>query len=346
MELHWLLPLIVCLYILRALPLPASGFVIQDDERKCKYARIEKLLRIRCYDMDLKEVPQNLKTSVEVLDLSYNRIRKLKSGSFQRYTDIRFLMLYENMILSVEPGTFEPLTSLQEVDLSNNGLTTIPMELFTLPKLRNLYIDSNELTHLGLETLQKPIAAPLEYLNVANCELQDLPDLGVLPKLWQLNASMNPLTNFHIDSLANLCHLRVIDLAKTQLSPCSCQQVTNHIMMLGANPKFVPVCMEAINIDSCPLPYNRTIHSETFRTCLSTVELAVSRSLWLFAAGCFGGVCFVLLIVMWCVSRWRKKRAKRRMSQAQKRKPFVISPRNAINRQPEDEPLHCDTARP
>jgi len=39
---------------------------ILQEERKCTYGRIEKLLRIRCYDLDLKEVPQNLKTSVEV----------------------------------------------------------------------------------------------------------------------------------------------------------------------------------------------------------------------------------------------------------------------------------------
>jgi len=61
MELHWqLLTFIVCLQSLRS-----AGFILQE-ERKCTYGRIEKLLRIRCYDLDLKEVPQNLKTSVEV----------------------------------------------------------------------------------------------------------------------------------------------------------------------------------------------------------------------------------------------------------------------------------------
>ncbi|KAH8400900.1 hypothetical protein KR009_001678 [Drosophila setifemur] len=366
MELHWLwlpLTLIVILQSLRT-----SGFIVQDD-RKCTYGRIEKLLRIRCYDLDLKEVPQNLKTSVEVLDLSYNRIRKLKSGSFQKYTDIKFLMLYENMILSVEPGTFEPLTSLQEIDLSNNGLTTIPLELFQLPRLRNLYIDSNELTSMDLRGLEKPIQAPLEYLNIANCELQELPDLGVLPKLWQLNASMNPLQNFQIDTMANFCHLQVIDLTRAKISKCVCQQVTNHIMMLGANPKFVPICLEALDIRECPLPYNRTIHSPTFATCLTSVQLAETKSFWLFAAGCFGGGILVLLgeffqhtvfpykiilylfhfspiVVLFCVIRWRRKRAQRHLRNMQKRKPFVISPKNAINnRQLEDEPLHCDTAR-
>lgn len=43
----------------------AFGFA-GTEERKCKYTRVEKLLKIRCYDMNLKEVPQYLKTSVEV----------------------------------------------------------------------------------------------------------------------------------------------------------------------------------------------------------------------------------------------------------------------------------------
>ncbi|EDW61497.1 leucine-rich repeat-containing protein 4B [Drosophila virilis] len=344
MELRCLLLNIVFISVVNAML--AFGFAPQD-ERRCSYGRIEKLMRIRCYNMDLKEVPQNLKTSVEVLDLSYNRIRKLRSGSFQRYTDIKFLMLYENMILSVEPGTFAPLTALQEVDLSNNGLTTIPMELFSLPRLRNLYIDSNDLRelHQELETLEKPIRAPLEYLNVANCELHDIPDLGVLPNLWQLNASANPLSDFNIDKLANLCHLKVIDLTRTQINACVCQQVTNHLMTMGANPKFVPVCMEALDSDSCPLPYNRTVDSPTFRSCVDSAELAETRSLWLFAAGCFGGVILVLLVFCYCIHRWRKKRANRRLSQSiQNRKRFVISPRNTINNRLEDEPLHCDTA--
>ncbi|EDW02187.1 leucine-rich repeat-containing protein 4B [Drosophila grimshawi] len=344
MELRCLLLNIVFISVVNAML--AFGTTSQDD-RRCSYGRIEKLTRIRCHKMDLKEVPQNLKTSVEVLDLSFNRIKKLKSGSFQRYSDIKFLMLYENMILSVEPGTFAPLTSLQEIDLSSNGLTSIPVELFSMPRLRNLYVDSNELKglHQELQTLEKPIRAPLEYLNVANCELDDIPDLGTLPNLWQLNASMNPLKEFSIDKLANLCHLSVIDLTRTQISTCDCHQVTNHLMTMGANPKYVPVCMGAIDSDVCPLPYNRTVDSSTFSSCLASAELAETRSFWLFAAGCCGGVALVLLVFCYCVYRWRKKRTNRRLSQSiENRKRFVISPRNAINNRLEDQPLHCDTA--
>ncbi|ALC42056.1 Lapsyn [Drosophila busckii] len=344
MELRCLLLNIVFILVLNAML--AFGFLPQET-RKCTYARIERLLRIHCGKLDLKDVPQDLKTSVEVLDLSFNRIKKLKSNSFRRYSDVQFLMLYENMILSVEPGAFAPLTSLQEVDLSNNGLVTIPMELFQLPRLRNLYIDSNDLRELqqDLETLERPIAAPLEYLNVANCELHDIPDLGILPNLWQLNASANPLSNFHIDKLANLCHLGVIDLTRTRIDQCSCQQVNNHLMSMGAKAKYVPVCLDTLESSICPLPYNQTVDSATFHSCLNSVEQAKTRSLWLFAAGCFGGVFLVLLICCYCLLKWRKKRTNRRLSRSiQNRKHLVISPRNVSNHRQEDEPLHCDTA--
>ncbi|XP_030386542.1 leucine-rich repeat-containing protein 4B [Scaptodrosophila lebanonensis] len=340
MDLHWLLLTIFCTLGLSK----ALAFVfVNQDEHKCKYGRIEKLMRIRCHDMNLKEVPQFLKTSVEVLDLSFNRIRKLKKASFEKYTDIKFLILYENMISSVEPGTFSQLTALQEIDLSNNGLTTIPMELFQLPKLRNLYADSNDLVYLeqDLQTLTKPIRAPLEYLNIANCELHDIPDLGILPNLWQLNASSNPLQNFNIDKLANLCHMSVIDLTKTQISQCSCQQVNNHLYRLKASPKFVPVCMDTLGTHECPLPYNRTVDSATFHSCLNRFDEVEAQNLWIFVCGCIGGSIVVLLVVWYCIYKWRKRRAKKKPRQSravvQNRKNFVISPRNAINNRQVDE---------
>lgn len=57
------------------------------------------------------------------MDLSFNRLKKLKRSSFQLYGGLRFLLLYENMIQSVEPGTFSHLIELQvkNVFVSNDG---------------------------------------------------------------------------------------------------------------------------------------------------------------------------------------------------------------------------------
>ena len=87
---------------------------------------------------------------------------------------------------------------MQEIDLSNNALMTIPLEILHLPSLRNLYVDSNELRDLenDLEALDKPIRAPLEYLNVADCGLQDLPDMGILPSKFAVSSQMLQLFYF------------------------------------------------------------------------------------------------------------------------------------------------------
>jgi len=69
---------------------------------------------------------------------------------------------------------------------------------------------------------------------------------------------------------------------------------SEQLLILAHDQLAIPFS-EALDIRECPLPYNRTIHSETFASCQTTVELAESRSIWLFGAGCFGGVCIVLL---------------------------------------------------
>uniref|UniRef100_A0A1A9WYW8 LRRCT domain-containing protein n=1 Tax=Glossina brevipalpis TaxID=37001 RepID=A0A1A9WYW8_9MUSC len=332
----------------------AYGFVGQE-ERKCKYLRVDKLLKIRCYDMNLKEVPPYLKTSVEVLDLSFNRIKKLKRSSFQPYKNIKFLLLYENMIQSVEPGSFAYLTSLQEIDLSNNALMTIPLEIFQLPALRNLYVDSNELLYLSSDlearALEVPIQAPLEYLNIADCGLQDIPDLGILPKLWHINASMNPLMDLSIERFASMCNLKSIDLTRSELTPCHCQQVNNHLRMVEVKTKFVPVCLETMDTATCPLPYNYTINSNDFIACKNSIKLAEKRSMWLFVTGCAGGILTVLLIMWLCIHRRRKKSVKKLRASALQRRSLVISPKNAINKRDHqlnynhnDDLLSCDTA--
>lgn len=48
-----------------------------------------------------------------MFDISYNRIRELSKQSLARYTSIRFLYMFENMIRTVEEGTFSQLTNLE-----------------------------------------------------------------------------------------------------------------------------------------------------------------------------------------------------------------------------------------
>lgn len=85
--------------------------------------------------------------------MSNNRVKALTSHSFELYDDLVFLYLMENKIHKLEKGTFTPLSKLEAINLSGNVLSTIPLDLLELPKLRNLYINDNELFRLSSDLM-------------------------------------------------------------------------------------------------------------------------------------------------------------------------------------------------
>ncbi|XP_055920158.1 insulin-like growth factor-binding protein complex acid labile subunit [Eupeodes corollae] len=335
-------------YIIIFAKMLAFGFISQD-ERKCKYLKVDRLTKVKCFDMNLREVPQFLSTSVEVLDLAFNRIKKLKRHSFKRYGKIKYLLLYENMIQSVEPETFAHLSSLQEIDLSNNALLTIPLEIFQLPSLRNLYVDSNDLINLNndLKRLEKPIQAPLEYFNVAECGLQDLPDIGIVPYLWQINASSNPLKEITTETLATMCNLKSIDLLKTQMPICACHQILDYINIRKIKNTFLPMCQIPVGaeLDECPPLYNITVGLPEYEQCNQATLSAAAKSTWLTIAGCLSGVFLVLLILLYCIRRRKRRKEKKKEMKREKKRfinPTTATTTNNIIQQ--DECMICDTA--
>lgn len=129
------------------------------------------------------------------------------------------------MILKVEAGTFAPLTRLETLDLSSNGLRSIPPDIMYLPRLRKLYLADNELKSEGFAVIRKPIIAPLNYLNLASNEIDRVPDLGILPELQQLNLSMNTLSELSAEQFAPLCQLKFVDLNDSKVEACLCAQI-------------------------------------------------------------------------------------------------------------------------
>lgn len=108
-----------------------------------------------------------------------------------------------------------------------------------MPRLRNLYVNDNQFITLDddLKQIDKPIRAPLEYLNLAKNSLKHLPDFGVLPDLWRLNISSNPLVDLVPQEFSPYCNLKTIDLNDTQITPCTCQAVVYYLRVHGVKTK-------------------------------------------------------------------------------------------------------------
>lgn len=136
------------------------------------------------------------------------------------------------MINHIEDDTFSQLTSLEALDLNGNGLLNVPPEVFNLPMLRNLYMGDNSFSDRGFETLdkiKKPFKAPLRILNIAKNRLSKIPDLGILPELYTLNISSNPMRDLKPQQFSPFCNIKEVDLNNTSMGNCQCEEVTRFL---------------------------------------------------------------------------------------------------------------------
>lgn len=285
-----------------------------DAPRACVMERVQKKLGYVCSNLNLKEIPQTLKTSTELLDVSFNRIRDLSPKSFENYLSIKYLYIFENMLQTIEPHTFSQLQDLEALDLSTNGLTTIPKELFDLPLLRNLYINDNALTHLAsdLKLVNKPIRAPLQILSLSKCRLDSIPDFGILPDLYSLNISSNDLSQIEPHSLSAFCTMRKIGINETRIPMCKCLQMSQYLrerriyMQDGINCDTMET--RSPELTYCAEPANQTNYdTPDYHLCISLVNTKKlqekSKYTWMSIAGALIGFFVVFMSVLYCFHR-------------------------------------------
>lgn len=296
-----------------------TSIEVLEKPKKCALERIAKMMGYTCSNLNLKDVPQNLKTGIQVLDLSHNRIRELKVNSYKLYTDIKYLYLFENIIMEIEEGFFKQLSGLEALDLSNNGITTVPIELFYMKMLRNLYLQGNKLIHLefDLAKISKPIKSPFQIISLANCHLYKIPDFGILPDLWSLNISGNSLLEIDIKQFSPICNLKTIDFNDTNIPKCQCQLLNRYLTVRQIRLENMK-CDFSIEVkNNCPRyeDVNDTIEFYKCREILESRELDYeAKSSWLAIAGSLFGFLVIFTGFLWILHRRNVAEIKRRQS--------------------------------
>lgn len=129
-------------------------------------------------------------TSLEILDLSMNRIKTIQRISFDALVKLEVLDLGYNRIRLIDDTVFNPLVSLENLLLNNNYLTTVSPH-----RWQNLH--------------------NLNYLNLAENFLTSF-DAGYnfsFPNLKKLNLSGNALTSLNGDEMKHFFkNLEIIDI--------------------------------------------------------------------------------------------------------------------------------------
>ncbi|XP_062254702.1 lumican [Platichthys flesus] len=108
----------------------------------------------------ISSVPRHLPSSIQQLYLSNNSLSGLDNGSFPGLQKLKYLRLSHCGLQSggVHPWVFN-ISSLVELDLSHNKLTTIP----TVPSsLQYLYLEANEIQEFNMTSFCREVG-PLSY---------------------------------------------------------------------------------------------------------------------------------------------------------------------------------------
>nr|XP_022914896.1 tsukushin-like [Onthophagus taurus] len=272
--------------------------------QKCRNQRVHNMKGADCYDLGLREIPQCLNPNIEVLDLSYNRIRKVKETDIERYSSLKYLYLTDNTITEIEEKALSKLTSLELLHLSYNPLLAIPKTIFQLPSLKKLYISEHQDVDVAYDIEKgKPILSPLMMLEIAFNDMRELPNLGELPTLIFYNISGNKDVLMKTSHFAGLCMLKQIDMTKFSgrfVSDCDCINIQRWLQARKVEIIGEFICQ--INDCAYEIPESDL---EMFAICLESnkVKSLHSTLLYIVLPACLIATIILCILLFMC---WRK----------------------------------------
>ncbi|XP_041656973.1 transforming growth factor beta activator LRRC32 isoform X2 [Cheilinus undulatus] len=195
-----------------------------------------------CSNLNLRSVPVDLPRGVQMLDLSRNQVQNLTQETLAYHTSFNHLNLHSNKIHFIQPGLFKdmidlrvldlsrnhlnvfahsrvnigPLTAVESLDLSSNGLYTGMSDYFLAdsPSLANLSLNSNSITKIAQNTFSG--SSSLERISLHNNVILEIEDgaFDSLSHLTELDLSKNSITCI---TDFNLCNLKVLNLSKNSM---------------------------------------------------------------------------------------------------------------------------------
>ncbi|KAJ7989313.1 hypothetical protein DPEC_G00303250 [Dallia pectoralis] len=190
------------------------------------FVEMESLEMLDLSQNKLTELPDRVfetLTSLRNLDLSANQITYLSEESFSGMALLERLYLYSNHIQTIHPAAFQGLNQLLELKLQGNQLTTLPV--LAMPRLLLLDLRFNTLSSPGTKDLQTP---NLESLKLAGLGLESLDEelMASLGNLHELDISGNKLSSFPpaLREARGLIHL---SLAENPMGPLKLDDLQN-----------------------------------------------------------------------------------------------------------------------
>ncbi|XP_060537340.1 tsukushi [Cylas formicarius] len=281
---------------------------ICKQEKKCQVTRVYGLKTADCYKMDMKEFPKCLASDIEVIELSYNRIRKLNKGDLSNYGYVKHLYLTDNLIMNLEGECFKDLNYLETLDLSLNAIRNVPPAIFQLPSLKTLYLSQNLNINIA-ETIEKakPISSPLSKLDFSFItereDIVDFPDFGEMPFLAFLNITGNHFSYISPRHFAGMCNLQILaneNVTNEFEDNCDCWRINNWLLTKNVKFTLFPCVISA---EECLDHELSNEDEELHKNCLLKLKdiekTALMSKIGIGIGSCIGIVLLVLLLIFY-----------------------------------------------
>ncbi|XP_072487856.1 toll-like receptor 4 isoform X2 [Notamacropus eugenii] len=178
----------------------ATTFFSRLDPGSCHSClEVFPSIEYQCMDQNFSEVPMDIPSSTQNLDLSFNPLRFLAPRSFSRITGLRILDLSRCDIQKIEDDTYQGLYNLSTLILTGNPIQSLGLRAF-----------------YGLPKLQKLVVVETNLMS-----LEDLP-IGHLMTLQELYLGHNSISSLELPSyFANFSSLQHLDLHLNQIKNIS-----------------------------------------------------------------------------------------------------------------------------
>ncbi|XP_051879210.1 insulin-like growth factor-binding protein complex acid labile subunit [Pristis pectinata] len=229
---------------LQALDLSANHL---SELREDLFGNLPNLTWLALANNNFKTLPvMTYQEKLTYLDLSSNELMVLQ-GTFNNFPRLDTLLLNNNRLRTLSSTLFDPLLLLDVLDLSNNELSSLPLQLFkNHHKLTDLRLDHNRLKALtaSLFTHQNN----LQYLTISGNLIASFPHhiFANLTNLSMLDLSNNSLTCLPIDLLSGLKELQTLKLSHNFIDKMSSETFRH-------NPKLTLLHLDNNRLSSLPV---------------------------------------------------------------------------------------------
>ncbi|XP_046398301.1 toll-like receptor Tollo [Ischnura elegans] len=165
--------------------------------------------------------------TLQILDLSYNRLESLPPGIFAPCSNLHTLILSQNKLTRIDARALNGLFVLSLLSLDNNQIQRLdPESLTNCTALQDLNLNGNQLKEVPMAVRGLRLLRTLDLGdNVIETLVEDgknssesYPPLSGLPNLYGLRLIGNHITTLTRKSFSSLPALQILNLARNKIS--------------------------------------------------------------------------------------------------------------------------------